>query len=75
MPALFPQVPILDADFQTKIVDISRTKTRRDAGEVRIPTSVPTRLHLCARCTFHARALPPSSLPPLPFLADGRNRG
>ena len=54
-----PQVPNLDADFQTKIWEISRTETRWDAGEVRIPTSVPTRVHLYERCTFHARALPP----------------
>ena len=62
-----PQVPNLDADFQTKIWDISRTSTRWDAGEERISTSVHTRLHLSARCTCHARALPPEIPSPTPL--------
>ena len=59
--------PNLDADFQTWIWDISRTSTSCVATEVSIPTSVSTPMYLPARLTFHASALPPSSLPPLPF--------
>ena len=76
--------PNLDANFQTWMLDISRTTTRWDATEVRIPTSVPTHLHLSSRCIFHARALPyvlpsPTPLPlryarrPMGLPAGGRS--
>ena len=49
------------------MLDISRTSTRWGAGEQRIPTSVLTHLHISARCTCHARALPPELASPTPL--------
>ena len=65
-PLPLPQVPNLDADSHTQILEISRTTTRWGATKVSIPISVPTRLYLSARFTCPERALGPAPRAPLP---------